>query len=236
MLDSLALALALASLAALSVPAGAALGRVSTLHPGWLEDEARHGVIAFGGGALLAAVALVLVPEGADRLPGWLAVLLFAAGGAAFAALDWYMAGRQGPGAQFVALLTDFLPEAAALGALLVTAPATALVLAAIVALQNVPEAFNAWREMQAKGPPPRMRLFWGVVPLGPAAALLGHQVLQSHPATLGAIMIFAAGGIVYLVFEDIAPSVPLENHWLPPLGAILGFALGLAGHLLVSG
>ncbi len=42
----------------------------------------------------------------------------------------------------------------------------------------------------------------------------------------------FSAGGILYLMFEDIAPEVPLANTYLPPLGAVLGFALGLAGDL----
>ncbi len=45
--------------------------------------------------------------------------------------------------------------------------------------------------------------------------------------------MLFASGGILYLIFQDIAPQVRVEKHWLPPLGAIAGFLLGLIGHLL---
>ena len=44
--------------------------------------------------------------------------------------------------------------------------------------------------------------------------------------------MLAAAGGILYLTFQDIAPQVPIETSWLPPFGAVLGFLLGLAGHL----
>jgi ZIP family zinc transporter len=48
--------------------------------------------------------------------------------------------------------------------------------------------------------------------------------------------MLFAAGGILYLVFQDIAPQVKLERHWSPPLGAVIGFALGLLGTMLLRG
>jgi hypothetical protein len=52
-------------------PKWAALNDVEHIRPQWLENELRHGVIAFGAGALLAAVALVLVPEGLASLPLW---------------------------------------------------------------------------------------------------------------------------------------------------------------------
>ncbi|MGB3407360.1 MAG: hypothetical protein WBA67_07680, partial [Jannaschia sp.] len=61
---------------------------------GWLargtssKGALPHGLVAFGGGALLSAVALVLVPDGAERLPAAIAVTVFIAGGVAFAALD----------------------------------------------------------------------------------------------------------------------------------------------------
>jgi len=44
--------------------------------------------------------------------------------------------------------------------------------------------------------------------------------------------MMFAAGGVLYLVFQDIAPQARLARHWAPPLGAVFGFALGLSGHM----
>ncbi|MFW5735480.1 MAG: hypothetical protein ACOCWR_10505 [Oceanidesulfovibrio sp.] len=55
--------------AVLTTPAGAAMplgalaGRVEHLQPRWLEEEFRHGVIAFGGGVLLAAASLALIPK-----------------------------------------------------------------------------------------------------------------------------------------------------------------------------
>ena len=63
----------------------------------------------------------------------------------------------------------------------------------------------------------------------------VGWFWLADQDAILGAIMLFAAGGILYLTFQDIAPQSRLEHHWLPPLGAVLGFALALVGELLFS-
>lgn len=47
--------------------------------------------------------------------------------------------------------------------------------------------------------------------------------------------MLTASGGILYILFEDIAPQVPIERRWLPPLGAVAGFMLGLAGLLYLG-
>ena len=46
------------------IPLGGMLANIERIRPAWLENEFRHTVIAFGGGILVAAVSLVLVPEG----------------------------------------------------------------------------------------------------------------------------------------------------------------------------
>lgn len=237
--ESLGPALLLAGLAGATVPLGAWLGSRRQLVPSWRRAEVRHFITAFGGGALLAAVALVLVPEGAERLGDWRAVLAFGAGGLVFFVIDRALARRGGHGAQFMAMLLDYLPEAMALGAMLAGAPQTALLLAALIALQNLPESFNAWREMAESGPMHGRvvpALFVLVIPLGLLAAWLGVVHLAGAPGLLGAIMLFAAGGILYLLFEDIAPAVRLEHSWVPPLGAVAGFVLGFAGDLALGG
>ena len=42
-----------------AIPIGGFLASIERIHPEWLEAEFRHTVIAFGGGALISAVALV---------------------------------------------------------------------------------------------------------------------------------------------------------------------------------
>ena len=46
-----------------AVPIGAFFAQFENIESDWLKEEFRHSVIAFGGGILIAAVALVLVPE-----------------------------------------------------------------------------------------------------------------------------------------------------------------------------
>jgi len=48
--------------------------------------------------------------------------------------------------------------------------------------------------------------------------------------------MLVSAGGILYLIFQDIAPQVPLGRHRWPAQGAVAGFALGLLGSLWTGG
>ena len=109
--------LALTLFAGLAMPAGALLAIREHIHPRWLETELRHTILAFGAGALLAAVALVLVPEGMRTLPVWLGALCFAAGGVLFMLIDRYLAAHRTSASQAVDMLFDYIPETLALGA-----------------------------------------------------------------------------------------------------------------------
>ena len=202
------------------------------------KDGGHDGVVAFGGGALLAAVSLVLVPDGAEKLSvGW-AAFAFTAGGITFFCLDRLIAKQGGSSAQLLAMMLDYVPEAIALGAALAVGGSAGYLLALLIALQNLPEGFNAFREMVANGVhiPRNLLLVFCCLPLvGALSAWLGHAHGASYPELLGGLMLFAASGIIYLLFEDIAPQVPLEKQWAPPLGAVAGFQIGLIGHLLIS-
>lgn len=232
-------ALLLATLAGLSIPLGAWLGAKRNLVPSWMEEEFRHSVVAMGGGALFSAVSFALVPEGAERLNGLLAVICFGAGGIVFYFVERWLSARGGHASQFMAMMLDYVPEAAALGALMTGERDMAILMAVIIAMQNLPEAFNAYREIEESRQISRGRqllFFAAVVPLGPFAAYLGVSVLVELDALLGGIMLFAAGGIVYLLFQDVAPNVRLEQHWGPPLGAVAGYLIGFAGYLMAGG
>lgn len=226
----------LATLAGMSIPVGAALALWHIrAFPDRIRSEMRHGVTAFGAGALLAAVALVLLPEGGSRLAALPAITWFTLGGIGFALIDRWLARTGGSLAQFMAMMMDYLPEALALGAIISGDLSTAVLVAALIALQNLPEGYNAMHEMQnASDRPAPLWLFVSMVALGPLAALLGLTLPPGFDPAIGAVMMVASGGIVYLMFQDIAPQVPLEITMLPPLGAVLGFALGLAGHLMI--
>ena len=225
--------------AGITIPLGGLLASVENIQTAWLEKEFRHFVIAFGGGVLLAAVMLVLVPEGSKELDHpWAAAGIVLAGGAAFLGFERWLDQRGSGKPQLVAMLADFVPESLALGGMFAAGAAGAPLLAGLIALQNLPEGFNAYRELRDGGHAASGQvLLWmlALVPLGPAAGLLGWHFLSGMPMLLGGIMLFASGGILYLVFQDIAPQSRLERHWAPPLGAVCGFALALLGNALLG-
>ena len=224
------------TLAGACIPIGAGLAHIEHFRSQWLEQEFRHFVIAFGGGVLVGAVALVLVPEGAERLPEPLAVAgLMLAGGGAFMMIDRIQARAKQATPQFTAMAADFLPESLALGGMFAANPEGGVLLALLIGLQNLPEGFNAWHELAAGRLKRRsvLGLMVMLTFLGPVCGLIGWFWLADQDAILGGIMLFASGGILYLMFQDIAPQARLERHWAPPLGAVLGFALALLAEML---
>lgn len=222
------------------IPLGGILASVERIRPHWLENELRHFIIAFGGGILLSAVALVLVPEGNHYFSNpLLNVLTLLAGGIGFFLLERFMGAKKREKPQFSAMLLDYIPESLALGGAFAVGSHSAPLLAVFIGLQNLPEGFNAYRELLATSEKGKRRILVAMlmlVPIGPVLAMIGWAFLSSHAMLLGAIMLFASGGILYLIFQDIAPQSRMRRHWAPPLGAVLGFGLGMLGTNLSSG
>jgi ZIP family zinc transporter len=111
--------------------------------------------------------------------------------------------------------------------------------LAVFIGLQNLPEGFNAYRELRSL-PESNAKRILGLmallVPIGPVVAVFGYVYFSQNTILLGATMLFASGGILYLIFQDIAPQSHMRRHWAPPLGAVLGFCAGMLGNNMVLG
>ncbi len=222
--------------AGLAMPLGAIIAHFERFKSKWLKEEVQHSVMAFGGGALLSAVSLVLVPEGIANLSPVFAVICFIAGGLSFMMLDIYLHQKNTPASQLAAMLADFIPESIALGAMFLSGSVHAYLLAALIGLQNLPEGYNAFREMAGSStlrPAKIIQRFFLLALLGPLTGVAGFIWLSKDPAAISAIMLFASGGILYVIFQDIAPQVKLEKRYGPPMGAILGFVLGMAGYMM---
>lgn len=219
---------------------GGLLAQVQALFPSWLETELRHGVAAFGGGVLMVAVALELVPQGIEKVGSALLVgLCLGLGGLVFCLLDGWIQKARGSAANLFAMVADFIPESIALGAGFATGERTGMVLALLIALQNIPEGFNSYRELTSGNftlsPRKTIGIFCAMAMFGPIAGGLGFIFLVDLPVVIGAISLFASGGILYLVFQDIAPQAALKNkHW-PALGAVLGFIVGAVAQVLIG-
>jgi zinc transporter, ZIP family len=196
-----------------------------------------RALIAFGGGLLFAAIALVLVPEGLRSLPLAPALLCLVGGALLFLALDKAVQRRGGQGAQVMASALDSVPESLGLGAAFALGGSVGPVLVLLVALQNLPEGFNGFRELQESGVTRRGALaaLAATSLLGPLAAAAGYLWLAPHPQVVSALFMAAAGGILYLLVQDVAPMAHQDRHWAPTLGAVLGFAVGIAAQALVG-
>ncbi len=222
--------------AGLASSVGAGVGRLLCIRRSELARELTHGIVAFGGGILLAAVAFALIPEGISLIPLWLAVPLFFAGSVLFMMADERLDRRGSPRSQLMAMLLDFLPEAVSLGAVFPHDPRLGVLLAVFIGAQNLPEGFAAYREMTDAGSSSSRVLLQMVLvsTLGPAAGLFGFYILQPVRGIVGGLMLLASGGILYLVVQDVAPQAQMRRHWTPTLGASLGFIVGMVGQQLL--
>jgi ZIP family zinc transporter len=216
---------------------GGLLAKLKIMPKNELGSEISHGVIAFGGGVLVAAVAFVLAPKGIEALSLPVLTLVFFLGVVCFLFLDRFIARRGGRAAQLMAMFMDFIPEAIALGAIFSTDRQTGLLLALFIGLQNLPEAYNSFGDLLKSGFSPNRALLI-LIPfslVGVAAALAGYVFLTGHQQLVASLMVFSAGAILYIVFQDIAPMAKLRNHWTPATGATLGFMLGMIGEKILS-
>lgn len=221
----------------LAMVVGALIALVEHISNRWLENELRHGVIAFGGGILISAVALVLIPEGIQNQTPFFVVFWFGLGGVCFMGGDILLNRIHEKATQLTAMLLDFIPEVIALGALYLLDKYYAILLAFLIILQNIPEGFNAYLELLAgsrhKGKT-IIYAFFAMSFLGPILGLSGYFFLSEYPGVISGIMLFASGGILYLIFQDIAPLAKIRHRWAPALGAILGFIFGMVGKMLI--
>ena len=135
----------------------------------------------------------------------------------------------------FLGMLLDFIPEGIALGAAVATGSHVAYLLALLIALQNMPEGFASFHEMREDGVPQgRLWTVFLLAPLaGPLAAWGGYTFLAADDQSLALLMLFCSGGILYLIFEDIAPGAHMSRETLPAMGSVAGFMLGLIGAML---
>jgi zinc transporter, ZIP family len=202
--------------------------------------------IAFGSGALIAAVAYELVLE-AFETSFWLAATGFALGAIAFYTGDWLIDRRGGHGrkkmggpplaaaasAIVLGTVLDGIPESFVLGASLQTDGAIPVAVVVGVFVANVPESLSASSGLVASGWT-RGRLFamWSaVVAASVLAAVVGFELLARMPEAEGAFALaFAGGALLVMLADTLMPEAfelgGREAGLLTALGFALGFAL----------
>lgn len=201
-----------------------------------VKYQITHTVMSFGAGIILSALALVLVPKGMEELGLFPLVISFLLGTVVFFGIEKYLNKKGTQTATLLAMLMDFIPESIALGAIFALEPQTATLLAVIIGLQNLPESFNSFRDLVLSGFTVKKTLiiFFFLSFLGMIGAFSGYYFLTDNPTLTAHLMIFASGGILYLLIQDIIPDSKLENSYATSLGASLGFLVGIVGEKLL--
>jgi ZIP family zinc transporter len=217
-------------------------------------------VTAFGGGVLLAAVAVELVPEADERAGQWLTAFGLLAGTLLYVGADaWLtrteqaramrrsahaaMAGQ--PMVMFqeqdevargeaiaAGIFVDGVPESIALG-LTVAAGQVGVALLAGVLVGNLIEAYGAAQPIVAAGRPPRFAviLLGGIGVLLAGATVLGGTLLATaSPGLVGTAEAVASGAVLAVVSISVIPYAFSEVSDLVASAAVLGF---IGGYLL---
>jgi len=200
-----------------------------------LKNEVNHWVVAFGGGALLSAVSLALIPESINKLNLLEISLLVLFGCIAFMLLDYVGNRIGGSVSQVIAMMMDFIPEAISLGASFAVNRNFGLLLAVFIGIQNFPEGYNSYYDLTKQLSRRKTLLLMFVLSfVGIIAAFIGEQFLVNHDRIVAALMMFSSSGIIYLIFQDIAPMSKRVGDYIPATGACIGFLLGMIGQQLL--
>jgi zinc transporter, ZIP family len=200
--------------------------------------------MAFGAGALIAAVAYELVIDAfATDLD--LAAIGFACGGLTFYVGDWYIDRRGGEGrksmtgesqltgsasAIVLGTVLDGIPESFVLGASLLQEGVVPVAVVVGVFVSNVPEALSGSAGLLGAGWT-RMRIFrtWtAVVAAAVVATVAGWLLLDQMPTAGGAfVTAFAAGALLVMLADTLMPEAFELGGREAGLFTALGFAVG---------
>jgi ZIP family zinc transporter len=182
------------------------------------------GIMAFGAGVLISAVAFDLVEEGFDAA-GTGPVLAGLTGGALVFFVGDAIIDRRGgnnrkrsggqqaagaPAAIVLGAVLDGIPESAAIGVSLLGGGTVSVAVVVAVFLSNVPESLSAAVGLRAAGKAPRRILaMWAVVAVVSAlAAALGYVLLgDASTAVVAVVQAFAAGAILTMLADTMMPE-----------------------------
>jgi ZIP family zinc transporter len=219
---------------------GALLGKYfeNHFHIKAIKSKVIHTSMAFGAGIMTSAVALVLVPKGVEDSSLVMMIFYFIFGVFIFSFIDNYLAKHKTHMAQLLAMLLDFIPEAIILGALFASNQSLAILMAIFIGLQNLPEAFNSYIELKESKHSKKKRLlviFFLLSFVGVIASVLGYYFLSNNELIISALILIASGGLLYLIFNDIAPILKMKKSNLPIYGLSFGFLFGMIAEKVVS-
>jgi ZIP family zinc transporter len=220
----------------------------------WLvrvPDAVVAGVMAFGSGVLISAVAFDLMEEAADTGGLGPTALGFLGGAVAYVAANALLArhgarhrkrsgGQQpseseqeGSGAAIaVGALLDGIPESVVLGVGLLGGGAVSLPVLAAVFISNVPEGLSSAAGMKRSDRSARyvFGVWTTIALLSGLSALIGYVALGgAPPEVIAVITAVAAGAILTMIADTMIPEAFEETRTWTGLITTVGFLVAFA-------
>jgi ZIP family zinc transporter len=209
------------------------------------------GVMAFGAGVLISALAFELVDE-AEQVGGLGATVAgFLAGAVVYVAANVLLSRRgaqhrkrsgdqqpsedeeAGSGAAIaIGALLDGIPESVVLGLSLLGGGGVGVGVLAAVFISNVPEGLSSAAGMKRAGRSPGyvFGVWGGIAVASGLAALIGCLALQdASPTTVAVITAVAAGAILAMVADTMIPEAVHTTHLWTGLITTFGFLVAFA-------
>ena len=213
------------------------------------------GVMAFGSGVLISAVAFELVEEAVDGGGLVPTVLGFLAGAVVYTAANVALehrgakhrkrSGGQQPSedqaggsglAIAVGALLDGIPESAVIGVSLLGGGGVGIATVTAIFISNLPEGLSSAAGMKGAGRSARYVFgVWGAIALASGiAALLGYAGGEALGSTGIAAMTALAGGAILAMLTDTMVPEAVEGTYaytglIAGLGFLTAFAIGQA-------
>lgn len=213
---------------------------------GWfvpLQRRTIAGIMAFGAGVLISALSFELMDEAWTDGSRRAVVLGFLVGASIYTAANvavaqWGARHRKrsdhgkrqddgGPIALAIGALLDGIPESVVIGVSLLGGGNVSIVAVAAVFLSNIPEGLSSAAGMRVSGwSLARVMLLWGgIAAASGISALLGFVLLAGAPEwTIAAIQALAAGAILAMIIDTMAPEAFEGAHNFAGLIAVVGF------------
>lgn len=200
-------------------------------------------IMGFGVGALIAAVSYELVEEALAAADGWQVTAGMALGAVTFFVGDLLI--ERGGGAKrmrggtddgqakaiVLGSVLDGIPESIVLGLSLVLGGGVSVGLLASIFVSNLPEGIGASKGLVDAGwTRAAVRKMWLlIVVVSAAAAGVGYALLESASPAVGAVIqAFAAGALLTMISDSMAPEAFEDSGPLSGLLTTLGFIVAL--------
>ena len=203
-------------------------------------------VMALGVGMLISSIAFELVVPAGAQLGTAVASLGLLTGALVFFGGDWYIghlggnrrkspvAGDEGSSGLGIVLGTvlDGIPESAVLGMSLASGAGISAALVSAIWISNVPESLGSTTNLTTGGMSPgRIRLMWILIAaLSGLAAAAGFRFVEdSSRATGSLVQAFAAGSLLTMIADEMAPEAFSPSGLLTGVATAAGFVVGYA-------